>query len=349
MPTEPETPLRNTRDFAANALCLGIPAQFGRIRRWRSPRRPSENTTFRPVSRCRTLPGAAEAETFDLDATYFDTDDLRLARNRRTLRRRTGGSDAGWHLKTPGDGSSRTEHRLPLDGDAVPEELQTEVRAIVRREALRPVARLRTHRVETPVRDADGRTLALIAQDHVRAESDGAERTWHELEVELVDGGPEVAGGGRTPAARRRRDTGERAVEAGARAQRSAAAGRRLRGQPRVSRTPGSSGTPSRRTTRVRGRVEPESVHKMRVATRRLRSTLKTFKRSFPSELASRLRPELKWLAGQLGEVRDGQVLSQKLLGAVEGEGPEFAESPSGSATTWTPRWRAAGRPSKPI
>src|SRR5918911_176170 len=85
------------------------------------------------------LPGAAEAETFELDATYFDTDDLRLARNRRTLRRRSGGGDAGWHLKTPGAGSSRTEHRLPLDGEAVPEELQTEVRAIVRGRSLRPV------------------------------------------------------------------------------------------------------------------------------------------------------------------------------------------------------------------
>jgi CHAD domain-containing protein len=73
-------------------------------------------------------------------------------------------------------------------------------------------------------------------------------------------------------------------------------------------------------------RADPESVHKMRVATRRLRSTLKTFKRSFPSEPASRLRTELKWLAHQLGEVRDGQVLTEKLVGTVEGEGPQFAD-----------------------
>jgi CHAD domain-containing protein len=63
----------------------------------------------------------------------------------------------------------------------------------------------------------------------------------------------------------------------------------------------------------------------MRVATRRLRSTLKTFKRSFPAELNTLLGPELKWLAQQLGEVRDGQVLSHKLIGAVEAEGPDFA------------------------
>src|ERR1700749_4926928 len=32
-----------------------------------------------------------------LDATYFDTPDHDLARNKITLRRRTGGTDAGWH------------------------------------------------------------------------------------------------------------------------------------------------------------------------------------------------------------------------------------------------------------
>src|SRR4051794_41634415 len=98
-----------------------------------------------------TLEGAGEVAIHDLDATYYDTEDLRLARNKRTLRRRTGGHDAGWHLKTPGDGSSRTEHRLPVDGDSVPDELQREVRAITRGRPLLPIARLRTHRVETPL------------------------------------------------------------------------------------------------------------------------------------------------------------------------------------------------------
>ena len=37
-----------------------------------------------------------------LEAVYFDTEDLRLARAGVTLRRRRGGDDAGWHLKLPG-------------------------------------------------------------------------------------------------------------------------------------------------------------------------------------------------------------------------------------------------------
>src|SRR5690349_18899064 len=50
----------------------------------------------------------------DLSATYFDTADLRLLGHRVTLRRRTGGTDAGWHLKLPAGDGERTEVRLPL-------------------------------------------------------------------------------------------------------------------------------------------------------------------------------------------------------------------------------------------
>jgi inorganic triphosphatase YgiF len=37
----------------------------------------------------------------ELDATYYDTSDQRLTSAALTLRRRTGGTDAGWHLKVP--------------------------------------------------------------------------------------------------------------------------------------------------------------------------------------------------------------------------------------------------------
>ena len=49
-----------------------------------------------------------------LDAVYYDTADLRLIRARVTLRRRTGGDDAGWHLKLPASAGTRDEIRLPL-------------------------------------------------------------------------------------------------------------------------------------------------------------------------------------------------------------------------------------------
>jgi CHAD domain-containing protein len=277
-----------------------------------------------------SLAGAADPATHDLDATYFDTPDLRLARNRRTLRRRTGGDDAGWHLKTPGNGISRTEHRLPLNGDAaeaVPDELQAEVRAIVRAGTLQPIARLRTHRVETPLRDKTGRTLALVAQDQVTAETDGREQRWQEVEVELVDGGPKVL-----------KEVERELLAAGA----SRASGPSKLARALGDRLSPGDGRKPRRINPVLAYAreqrdaiaafdpsvrhgEPEAVHKMRVATRRLRSTLKTFKKSFDPELAARVEPELKWLAGQLGEVRDGQVLSKKLIDSVDREGDDFA------------------------
>jgi inorganic triphosphatase YgiF len=88
-----------------------------------------------------------------LDATYYDTDDLRLAREGITLRRRVGGDDQGWHLKLPvevsGGTGVREEIRLPLEvsgPDDVAGELLHLVGAVVRSDGLRPVATLRTER-----------------------------------------------------------------------------------------------------------------------------------------------------------------------------------------------------------
>ena len=271
------------------------------------------------------LTGLGAAETHELDATYFDTDDLRLARNHRTLRRRTGGSDAGWHLKTPGDGSSRTEHRMPLDGADVPGELVAEVRAIVRDRPLRPLLRLRTTRVETPLKDPDGRTLALIAQDAVTAETDGEEKRWQEIEVELVDGGAKVL-----------KSVEKALLAAGATPSSSASKlARALGDRLKTPEVKGGKTHPVLEYARQQRaaleandpgvrRGDPEAVHRMRVATRRLRSTLKTYKRSFDPGAAPPIADDLKWLAQLLGDVRDGQVLSHKLLQGVEQEGPEF-------------------------
>jgi CHAD domain-containing protein len=58
-------------------------------------------------------------------------------------------------------------------------------------------------------------------------------------------------------------------------------------------------------------RDEPDSVHQMRVATRRLRSTLRSFKRVIGR--GDHLAAELKWLGGVLGQARDAEVLEGHL------------------------------------
>uniref|UniRef100_UPI0024588D6C CHAD domain-containing protein n=1 Tax=Nocardia carnea TaxID=37328 RepID=UPI0024588D6C len=51
-----------------------------------------------------------------------------------------------------------------------------------------------------------------------------------------------------------------------------------------------------------------DSVHQMRVATRRLRSVLRSYKRLLDPDAANRIRTELAWLAGILGVARDAEV-----------------------------------------
>jgi CHAD domain-containing protein len=58
---------------------------------------------------------------------------------------------------------------------------------------------------------------------------------------------------------------------------------------------------------------DPEEVHQARVATRRLRSDLRTYAPLLDEEWAGELRDELKWVAAGLGEVRDADVLLEGL------------------------------------
>jgi CHAD domain-containing protein len=69
----------------------------------------------------------------------------------------------------------------------------------------------------------------------------------------------------------------------------------------------------------------PHSVHKMRVATRRLRSALTTFKRLFDVRVTRPLRDELKWLAGELGAARDAEVMRDRVHTALERESHQLA------------------------
>jgi len=65
----------------------------------------------------------------------------------------------------------------------------------------------------------------------------------------------------------------------------------------------------------VRLGAEPEELHKFRVATRRIRSLLRSTRELIADrEDSERLRAELRWLASLLGEVRDRDVLIGYLL-----------------------------------
>jgi inorganic triphosphatase YgiF len=137
-----------------------------------------------------------------LAATYYDTDDLRLIGSRITLRRRTGGDDAGWHIKLPVGGDTRRELHFPLDlpGHPVPEEIAARVARWSGGAPLRPVARLETRRTVHRLLDQAGQVLAELADDQVAgSRPDPADPdhwrqqdAWREVEVELKSGTPEV-------------------------------------------------------------------------------------------------------------------------------------------------------------
>jgi CHAD domain-containing protein len=65
---------------------------------------------------------------------------------------------------------------------------------------------------------------------------------------------------------------------------------------------------------------DEDAVHDMRVAIRRMRSTLRSFRGMWDRRRVDVLRGELKWLADRLGPVRDGQVMAARLAGAVRAE-----------------------------
>lgn len=74
----------------------------------------------------------------------------------------------------------------------------------------------------------------------------------------------------------------------------------------------------ARREAGVRLGTDPEEVHKQRVATRRLRSLLRSTRdRIHDPDRGTRLRDELRWLGNALGEVRDRDVLIGYLFGEL--------------------------------
>jgi CHAD domain-containing protein len=56
-----------------------------------------------------------------------------------------------------------------------------------------------------------------------------------------------------------------------------------------------------------------EAIHDQRVAVRRLRSCLKTFRRAFEPEPSDHLVIELTWIGGLLGAARDAQVIADEI------------------------------------
>ncbi|MGC5018461.1 CHAD domain-containing protein [Micromonospora sp. DT47] len=284
---------------------------------------------------CGGVATVSDATALDLDAVYLDTPDLRLARSGYALRRRTGGHDAGWHLKVGAAGGPRTEYQFPAgaaDADP-PAELVGLFRAASRGTPVGPAARVTTHRVERRLLDDRGRVLAEVAEDTVEGRDlvSDERQAWHEIEVELVDGDEQLldavearlreAGARPVPVSKSHRALGTR-LAAAAEAATTDRAVAPVVDYAHTQRDVLIGNHPEAR------RGDEDAVHDMRVAVRRLRATLRTFRGLWDRRDSEGVRTELRWLGTQLGPVRDAQVMAARLTDAVHAEPAELVLGP---------------------
>lgn len=265
-----------------------------------------------------------------LEATYYDTPDVRLARSGITLRFRTG-DGSGWTLKLPQPGRAPhgglARRELQADGPdgAVPKELSRLLTAWVRTAPLRPVARLRILRRGVALVGADGAAVAEVVDDEVSVlEGRRVALRFREVEAEFVEGAPEGLPGA---VVERLRGAGAGPPDPTPKVVR--ALGPHASGPPELEDlSPGphpsageviQAGLVSS-VLRVLGHEpgvrlgdDPTDVHQARVGTRRLRSDLRTFRPLLDAAWADGLAEELKRLADPLGEVRDADVLLDRL------------------------------------
>ncbi|MFJ9340724.1 CHAD domain-containing protein [Streptomyces sp. NPDC101733] len=264
-----------------------------------------------------------------LDAVYYDTPDRRLAADGLTLRRRTGGEDAGWHLKLPVSPGVRDEVHAPLS-DTVPEELAALLRSRVRDEPLRPQVRLLSSRELVHLLDADGSLLAELSTDTVLAERGAESADWTEVEVELADGtdpalldavedtfgkaGLRVSDAP-SKLARALAETGAAPPAPAGPEPADGSAGAHVLAYLRAQYDALVAHDPAVR------RDLPDAVHQMRVATRRLRSAFKSHRKVLDREVTDPLGDGLRRLAAELGVDRDQEVLAERLRASL-GEVP---------------------------
>ena len=297
-------------------------------------------------------PTVAEGETREISDTYFDTDDWRIYRAGYALRiRRAAGKKAEATMKrlasTNGERGLKRRREISqplddadheiLDGAAGP--VGDMVRALTGPEASRPLFDLRTRR-NTHYLLLDGFRVGEVALDEttipLEEETEPARirRVEIEVEPEALDRlepfverlrqecrlSPAVASKyesglfarGITPPAPP--DFGPTEVDESLSTGEFAFRILRKQFDIFLAHEPG---------TRIG--EDPEELHDMRVATRRMRAAMKIFEGALPARTRA-FRDSLKWVAGALGEVRDIDVQLGHLEDWVSEATPENRE-----------------------
>jgi len=261
-----------------------------------------------------------------LHTVYLDAADLRLLRWGASLRYR---EEQGWTVKLPhpdtGTAIVREEITFPGDGGIVPAAALDLLRGALRTADVEPVLQLRTERRTIELRDGADSVVAEVADDEVVVVSGSRRQArFRELEVEQREEGIEglldavvarlrAAGAGEPdPTPKPVRALGPLAT-----APADVAVGV-LPGHPTTGELirhaiAGSVAHLVRHDHIVRLDTDPEGVHQARVATRRLRSDLRTFAPLLEPGWLAAVRAQLRWLGDALAEARETDVLLERL------------------------------------
>ncbi|HEY2387058.1 MAG TPA: CHAD domain-containing protein [Candidatus Binatia bacterium] len=283
--------------------------------------------------------------TEDIADVYYDTDDWRIHRAGYALRLRRVGGEVEATLKqiaagrdgrherreltelvegagTPGRGAATGNALDHLEGP-----LAERIHAVAGRRQVHPIVALRTRRRRQAI-EREGRVVGELALDVTSVPVDGTTvpARFHRIEVEVA---PAVEPPRLEPLVEALQRSGALSMPTRSKLEEAL----HLRGvNPRPVPDLGSHAIDD---TMLAGDValaslrrsfaellehepgarlgdDPEALHRMRVATRRLRATLRLFAPALPARAAG-LHAPLGWLAGVLGEVRDVDVQLERI------------------------------------
>lgn len=262
-----------------------------------------------------------------LVSTYYDTSDFRLAAGGITLRRRQQSSGPVWQLKLP-HGETRTELEWDAPGVEPPAEISRLLVAQTRGARLLPATTLRTERSGVRVRGIGGDVADVVVDDVSIVDGESVTGRFREVEVELLDDTPgvlEQMRGVLLAAGAHEGETRPKLFQA-------------------LDLRPPSAGRPPRRqaptSAHVRAQIgsqlaalvahdpgtrlgaDPEELHQMRVAVRRLRALLRGTRTLHLGEWAPPLVEDLRWIGRALGPVRDADVLLERFEGRAAALSP---------------------------
>lgn len=282
-----------------------------------------------------------------LDSVYWDTPDRRLAKRGMALRVRRSGKTFTQTLKAEDTRVVRGEWQAPVPGPApdlslVEAPAARERLGLVLPDELAPVFATRFARRSVDLRfpDGDGGVAVVeVALDEGVIAAGEAEAPIAELELELK--------AGRAVALWRLAAELHAIEPVRIETEAKSARGYRLASgeRPRWAKAEKLVLDPADRLDTTMAEVfrhclehwaaneaaaadgtDPEGVHQMRVALRRLRSALILFKDAVPPDRLGTLKSETKWAADGLGPARDWDVFATELLPPIAAALPDATE-----------------------